>query len=261
VFLLSWLKGDIAVARYGLAYRVLEGLMVLPAYVMLALFPAIARGEDDRAGLATTVGSALAVLESIALPVGALVAIFSPELVLLLGGPSYAGAAPALALLALALALSYVNGVFGNALMAMGHGRALLRLSAGPLAINLALNLALIPPLGIDGAAVAVVFSELVALVLVRRCFVRLAAAPPAPPHAKIATAGLVLALLAIVKFSLDLRAAPGLIVVVGSSIGAVLYAALLLWLGGLPADLVARLAARTRSTGLARLTTTITRT
>ena len=43
VVLLSILKGEEEVGVYGLAYRVLEGLMVLPAYFMFALFPEIAR--------------------------------------------------------------------------------------------------------------------------------------------------------------------------------------------------------------------------
>jgi O-antigen/teichoic acid export membrane protein len=125
LLLLSWIKTDVQVAQYGLAYRVIEGLIVLPSYVMLALFPAITRREGDQERLSTTVGAALGGLEAIALPITALLAIFAPEIVVVLGGHKYVRAAPVLAILALALGLSYLNGVFGSALLALGQQRRL----------------------------------------------------------------------------------------------------------------------------------------
>jgi O-antigen/teichoic acid export membrane protein len=235
VLLLSWLKSDVAVGRYGLAYRVLEGLMVLPTYVMLALFPAIARSENDRPRLAVIIGTALAALEPAALGMAALVAIFSREIVVILGGQKYAAAAPALAILAVALAISYLAGVYGNALMALGRQRRLLWLSLGPLAANLVVNLALIPPLSVNGAAIAVVVSEVVGLLVIRGYYVRVAGTPGGVPHARILAAGLVLGALAAGKFALDLKSAPLAVVLIGGSLGSVLYAGALLWLGVVP--------------------------
>ena len=242
VLLLSWIKTDVAVAQYGLAYRVLEGLMVLPSYVMLALFPTLARSEDNRERLAVTVGAALGGLEAIALPMAALVAIFSPEIVVLLGGHKYAPAAPVLAILSIALAISYLNGVFGSAIMALGEQGRLLRLTSVTLGINLVVNLALIPPLGVNGAAIAVVVSEVAALLIVRGLYIRLAGVPQRPPHLRIMAAGIGLGVLAIVKFSLHLTAHPLLVVLVGGLLGALLYSALLLRLGALPESVTSRL-------------------
>jgi O-antigen/teichoic acid export membrane protein len=236
------LTTDADVARYGLAYRVIEGLMVLPGYVMLALFPMIARNEDDHGRLAAFIGTALAGLEAIALPVAAMVAIFSPQLMVLLGGPKYAAAAPVLAILAVALGLSYVAGVFGNALMALGRQRTLFWLGIGPLAVNLVANLALIPPLGTNGAAIAVVASEVVGLLLVRGFYVRVAGPPVPPPHLKILLAGSGLAVLAAVKFALPLSGRPLLTLVVGGLLGTLVYSALLLRLGALPEPIMDRL-------------------
>jgi O-antigen/teichoic acid export membrane protein len=242
VLLLSWIKTDVDVARYGLAYRVLEGLMVLPGYVMLALFPTIARSEGDRHRLAATVGAALGGLEAIALPIAALLAIFSPEIVVLLGGQKYAAAAPVLAILAGALALSYLNGVFGNALMALGRQRTLLWLTMATLGVNVAANLALIPPLGITGAAIAVVISEVVAFLVVRAFYIRVAGAPLRPPHLRILAAGMALGVLAVLKFALPLGSKPLLVVTVGGLLGGLVYSALLLRLGALPVSITSRL-------------------
>lgn len=242
VLLLSWMKSNVDVARYGLAYRVIEGLMVLPSYVMLALFPSIARSEEDPGRLGAVIGVALAGLEAIALPVAALTAIFSPQLVVLFGGPKYAAAAPVLAILAVALGISYVAGVYGNALIALGRQRTLFWLGIGPLVVNLLVNLALIPPLGPTGAAVAVVISELVVLLLCRRYYIRIAGPPSRTPHLRILAAGIGLGVIAAVKFALPLGGQPVLTIVLGGMLAAVLYAALLLRLGGLPAPILDQL-------------------
>jgi O-antigen/teichoic acid export membrane protein len=242
VLLLSWMKSDADVARYGLAYRVLEGLMVLPGYLMLALFPTIARNEDDKSRLSVTIGSALTVLEAIGVPLSALVAIFSPQIVVLLGGHKYASAAPVLAILSLALFLSYVNGVFGNALMAMGRQRRLFWLAAATLVVNVVVNLALIPPLGPNGAAIAVVISEVVAVLLIRRYYVQVAGPPVSAAHRKVIAAGASLAVLAAVKFALPLGSQPLLVATVGGLLGVLVYGALLLRLGVLPPSIAHRI-------------------
>jgi O-antigen/teichoic acid export membrane protein len=239
VLLLSWLKTDADVARYSLAYRVLEGLMVLPSYVMLALFPVIARHEHDRLRLSATIGVALGGLEAAALPLAALMAIFSPEIVVALGGHKYASAAPVVAILALALAISCVSGVFGNALMALGRQRTLFWLTLGPLGVNLVANLALIPPLGVNGAAIAVVLSELAGVGLVRAYYLRVAGPPQSPSHWRILAAGVVLLVLGALKFALGLHSKPLLVTVVGGLLGCVMYAAALLGLGALPSAIV----------------------
>ena len=242
VLLLSWMKSDVDVARYGLAYRVIEGLMVLPSYLMLALFPSIARSEGDSGRLAAVVGAAVAGLEATALLVTALVSILSPELVVVLGGSKYAAAAPVLAILSAALGLSYIAGAYGNALIALGHQRRLFWLGVGPLAVNLLVNLVLIPPFGPTGAATAVVISELLGLLLARGFYVRVAGRPSRTPHVPILAAGLGLGVLAAIKFALPLGGQPVLTIVLGGILGAVVYAALLLRLGGLPSSVTDQL-------------------
>lgn len=242
VLLLSWIKTDVDVAHYGLAYRVLEGLMVLPGYVMLALFPEIARSQDDRARLGYTVGAALGVLEALSLPAVALLATFSSEIVVLLGTHAYDASGPVLAILALALGLSYLNGVYGNALVALGRQRFVFWLALPTLVINLIANLLLIPPYGAAGAAWAVVISEVIALAIVRAGYVRVAGRPPAPPHLRILGAGTVLGALAAIKFGLSPQIGDLALVLGGGALGLVLYAALILLLRALPESVLVRI-------------------
>ena len=172
-------------AVYGLAYRVLEGLMVLPAYFMLALFPEIARLTEDRARVDGIVTAALArdggVRAAACVVLGI---VFADDIVAVIGGDAFADAAWVLRILMLALGISYVNGVYGNALLAIGRQDALFKWSLVILGFNLAANLALIPPFGVVGASIAVVLSEALAFLAVRRLYGsgRPRAADPARP-------------------------------------------------------------------------------
>jgi O-antigen/teichoic acid export membrane protein len=140
-----------------------------------------------------------------------------------------------LAILSLALAISYVNGVYGNALMALGRQHMLLWVTLWPLSFNIVANLVLIPPLGVNGAAIAVVLSELVGLWAVRRLYVRVAGAPASRRHGRLVGPALVLAALAAVKFALGIRSDPLVVLLLGGALGAVLYAAAVLAAGALP--------------------------
>jgi O-antigen/teichoic acid export membrane protein len=242
LLLLSWLKDQEAVAVYALAYRVLEALMVLPAYVMLALFPEIARRGAHSERLAPIVGAAEAGMLAIALPTVVLGITFAPEIVQVVGGDAYEDSATVLSILIVALAMSYLNGVYGNALLALGRQAALLAVTSAVLVVNLAVNLAMIPPWGVRGAAVAVVISEILAVFLVRRYYVKAAGRPATPPLGRIVAAAAVLAALGAAKLLLigDLPALAGALG--GGALGLVLYAGLLVGFRALPEPLASRL-------------------
>jgi O-antigen/teichoic acid export membrane protein len=209
---------------------------------MLALFPEIARSEADRERLGAAVGAALGVLEALSLPAVALLATFSSEIVVLLGGHSYDASGPVLAILALALGVSYINGVYGNALLALGRQNMLFWLTLPTLVVNLVANLLLIPPYGADGAAWAVVISEVVGLAIIRGAYVRVAGRPPSPPHLRILIAGTALGALAAIKFGLSPKIGDLALVLGGGALGLVVYAALILLLGALPESILVRL-------------------
>ena len=253
VLLLAILRDTDAVAIYGLAYRVLEGLMVFPMYFMLALFPEIARLSADRARVDAIVVAALAAMEVIALPLVALGIVFADDIVTVIGGADFADAAWVLRILMLALGLSYVNGVYGNALLALGRQDAFFRWSLVILGFNLVANLALIPPFGVEGAAVAVVLSEALAFVVIRRLYAVGGLNPRILPDVRILLSGAVMVAAVAPKFLLSEEAAAALpTVLVGGAVGLAVYAAALLGLRAVPeaiaAQLPRRLAGRGRS-------------
>jgi len=162
------------VGFYALGYRVVELLGVLPAIVMTSVFPLMSRYLHESRDLARrTLDAAtdLFVALGIALAAGGLVV--APQLVRLIGGDEFEGAAETLRILLFAGALGFVSGLFGMALIAGDRQRSALRLALAALIVNVPLNFALVPELGIEAAAWVAVGSEVLLVVggyvLVRR--------------------------------------------------------------------------------------------
>jgi O-antigen/teichoic acid export membrane protein len=85
-----------------------------------------------------------------------LVLFFFPETVLgFLFGASYVSAASTLRILAIGFILSNFLGPNGTTLIAMGHPRFVMWATVAAVVVNVGLNATLIPPLGIEGAAIA----------------------------------------------------------------------------------------------------------
>jgi O-antigen/teichoic acid export membrane protein len=91
-------------------------------------------------------------------------ALVAPELARTLGGDGFAGAAAPLRILLAAAALGFVNGLYGHALIASNRQLAALWLNVLALVLNVALNIALVPPYGIQAAAWTALGCELVLL-------------------------------------------------------------------------------------------------
>lgn len=246
VFLLAVLVDKEAVALYGIAYRVLEGLMVLPGYFMFALFPEIARISRDRQQVEAIVRAALGAMEVVAVPLVLLGMVFAEEIVAVIADERYAEAAGVLRVLMIALGISYLAGVYGHALVALGRQAAMLRWSTVVLGVNLVANLILIPPFGVVGAAVAVVVSEVLALFVVRRLYARGGRAARLVLEPRMLLAGAVMAAVVAPKFLLPEGELPAwLTIALGGSLGLVAYVVAMAGLGAVPAAIAAQLPRR----------------
>jgi len=177
-FLLSFLSSDAEVGRYGVAYRVVEVLIVVPLYLMSTLFPEIARQRPHSARLNEIVQGAFSSAALAAVPLVIVFGVFAEEVVGVAGGPAYISAAPVLRYLALAVALLFLNTVFFQALVALNRQGNLFVILLAVLVANIVLNLLLIPALGAVGAAISLVVSEAAALVSCLRLFREVGAVP-----------------------------------------------------------------------------------
>lgn len=189
--LLSLLGSDVDVALYGVAYRVLEVLIVVPTYAMLTLFPELSRCEPHSERLRMLVQGAFSSLALAAVPLLVGFVIFAPEVVLVAGGADFRDAAPVLQLLVVAALASYMSTPYIHSLVALNQQGRLARLLVVVLTLNVALNFALIPLLDANGAALALVLSEVAVLVLGARLFRGVGVPPRVQRPGRLALAGL----------------------------------------------------------------------
>jgi O-antigen/teichoic acid export membrane protein len=159
--ILTSLVGSAAVVgEYAIGFRVMEVLIAVPALLISALFPLLARAaviapERLRSTLERTWHTALSM--------GALVAVVvvatAPIAVLILAGSRPPGAVDSLRLLGVALGFSFVGvtGQFG--LLAAHEHRAILAINTAALILNAVLTLVLVPDHGAAGAAIALAIS------------------------------------------------------------------------------------------------------
>jgi len=249
--LLSFLGTDRDVAYYGLAYKVIEVLMFVPTYFMASLFAEFARGRRHSDELSGRAQAAFTLLQLAALPVLVVFTVFAAQVVRVVGGPEFAGAAAPLALLVAAMLPFYLGVLFSQALIAQGEPGRLLVLLLAVLAANVALNVLLVPSLGARGAALAVLLSEVAALAAAMVLFGRLARIPrPFRPGAATLAAAAALAVAVAVRLAGEAAGAPALTVLTaGVPLALAAYAGVLAALDAVPGEITDLLAPALRST------------
>jgi len=153
------LCGDEELGRYNTGVRVMSyGIMVV-IYATQAALPWLSRAHA-RGELTTAVGRLARPMLALGVCAAALAWPFAEEL-LGLFNPDFVSAAPSLRWLLLAMAVVYGGACLMTALAAAGARVAILVIAAVSLALNLAANALLVPRLGIEGAALATLATEL----------------------------------------------------------------------------------------------------
>ena len=164
--LLAALAGAAAAGRYAAAYRLLETVVFVCWTVARAVFPVMAAA--DRAWrVRRGAEEGLVVLTAAFLPYAVLLWCRGGDLLrLLYGEPFVATGRPVVAWLAPAPLLFGAGYLAGFVLLSAGPTASVLAGSLGGLAVNVGLNLALIPRYGPAGAAAATSLSYAVQLAL-----------------------------------------------------------------------------------------------
>jgi O-antigen/teichoic acid export membrane protein len=158
------LRSDAELGAYNVGVRVLSVLIMVALYASQASLPWLAREHAaGRLGeAAAKLGQPLFALAGLG---AGLLAPWADEL-LGLFGPHMEVAAPSLRWLLAAVAVIHAGACLTTALVAAGRGRSMLGIALAALALNLAANAALVPRLGIEGAGIATLLTELCVAVL-----------------------------------------------------------------------------------------------
>ncbi|MBI2907296.1 MAG: oligosaccharide flippase family protein [Chloroflexi bacterium] len=163
MMLLQPMKGDTVVGYFSTAYKFVDGLIIIPSFFTLAIFPVMSRyAEAGRDLFMHAYARALKAMLIVSVPITIGTTIIAEKVVLLFFGESYAPAVAALQVLIWFLPFSYINSVTQYALIAVNQQRFLTLAFLIGSGFNLAANLLVIPAYSYQGAAVVTVASEIV---------------------------------------------------------------------------------------------------
>ncbi len=160
------LLGEVAVAHYSAAYRLMAVALMVPVLFSQVIFPVFARLWGQGAAALDPFFQRCAV---VLLSAGLIFPVTVPQVARDLMGVVYPAefgpGAPSLAILSAAILLVFGAYPHVMALLAAGHQRRMMVISIGGAVLNVGLNLWWVPVLGIAGAAWTTVLTEAFVLV------------------------------------------------------------------------------------------------
>jgi O-antigen/teichoic acid export membrane protein len=160
------------VGLYEAAYRVLQPFYMISAVVADAMYLRLARAMQT-GQLGPTVRRFVDLMCFATIPLGFFLLAFSSSVILILYGSSYAGASEYLAILGWVITFGYTSGVAVMPFSAWNRAREYGNATGFGGALNLGLNVALIPPFKGFGAAWATVAAKIAVTLIGIRYFRR----------------------------------------------------------------------------------------
>lgn len=180
--MLSLMKGSYDVGIYGVPYKILDIILLVPAIFMGVVFPLFAKyGPKDRQRLARIFTKSQDVLLAAALPMTVGIIILAKPIVDLIGGQEFLTASTVqlgsypitavhtLQILMVAVFISFLSHPYNYVLTANGYQSQLVIPNIGYAVFNIGLNLLLIPKFSYLAAAVITVLTELLVFLIPRQ--------------------------------------------------------------------------------------------
>jgi len=159
IVLLQLFKNFQVVGWYSAANKYIDAVAWIPQSAMGAVFPALSLlAAGDRGRLVFAYEKSYKMLAILGLPLAVGIGVTADSIVHFTRG--FEQSIPALRILAPSVVLIFVNNAFIYALTAINRQIDFTRLALFSLAVNVALNVALIPPFGYLGAAAASTITE-----------------------------------------------------------------------------------------------------
>jgi O-antigen/teichoic acid export membrane protein len=162
VVLMEAINGKTVVGQYSTAYKWLDALNIIPAFLTMALLPIMARqAHEDRDGLKRNYTLAVKLLVMVALPVAVITTFIAEPLVRVLGGAEYLPAGGiALQLMIWSIPIGWINSVTNYVIVALDRQRTLMRAFTIGVVFNVVANLILLPAYSYRAAAIITILSE-----------------------------------------------------------------------------------------------------
>ncbi|MBN2306082.1 MAG: oligosaccharide flippase family protein [Anaerolineae bacterium] len=162
IVLMEAINGNAVVGQYSTAYKWLDALNIIPAFLTMALLPIMARqAHEDRAGLKRNYTLAVKLLVITALPVAVVTTFIAQGLIRVLGGEEFLPAGGvALQIMIWSIPIGWINSVTNYVIVALDRQRKLILALVVGVVFNLVTNVIFLPLYSYRAAAVITIFSE-----------------------------------------------------------------------------------------------------
>ncbi len=162
VVLMEAINGDVVVGQYSTAYKWLDALNIIPAFLTMALLPIMARqAHEDRPGLKRNYRLAVKLLVMVALPIAVVTTFIAEPLIRFLGGAEYLPAGGiALQLMIWSIPIGWINSVTNYVIVALDRQRTLTYAFAAGVVFNIITNLIFLSTYSYRAAAIITILSE-----------------------------------------------------------------------------------------------------
>jgi len=165
--MLSFMKDQIDVGIYGLAYKILENLIFFPAMFVGLIMPLLSKHAfSNRRKFQEISQKTLDILLIITIPLIVGVFFLSSQIINLIGGQDFILSAGVLNILIVAVGIIFIAALFSNMIIALKKQKALTYIYGLGAVINVLTNLIFIPRYSYYGAASTTVLTEFIVTVL-----------------------------------------------------------------------------------------------
>jgi O-antigen/teichoic acid export membrane protein len=166
IILLEAMTSDTVVGWYGVVYKWIDAINVIPAFFTQALFPVMSRqGETDRPALLRNYILSVKLLTIISMPLAVVTTLLAFVLIGILGGSEFLPhGAIALQIFVWSIPIGWINSVTNYVIIAVNRQRMLTWAFVIGVVFNVAANLAFIPRYSYRAAAAITILSEMVLL-------------------------------------------------------------------------------------------------
>jgi O-antigen/teichoic acid export membrane protein len=165
--ILALLRNSREVGLYSTAYRFIDLTGAVVSVMVNSMFPSLTRfASEGDSRLRGLVDKTFDLVLAVSVPIAVIAFCFAPEIMELVGGADFRPGAVALRILAAVAVAAALSALLERGLLAAGRERFLLVINAAALALNVVLNVALIPPYGFRAAAATTIACEVLWIAL-----------------------------------------------------------------------------------------------
>ncbi|MDX1438546.1 MAG: flippase [Rubricoccaceae bacterium] len=163
--LLGFMRTEAEVGLYSAAVKAVSAAQIPAMVLVQVLFPVLSTAIGSRDDMRERSLALARRMFPIGLGSGLIAAFLGTDLIVAFAGSAFEPAGTAFSYLMLNVALIYITMTFGQSLIAWDAQNIYMVVVTAGAVINIVLNVLLIPPHGIEGAAVATLATEAVVLV------------------------------------------------------------------------------------------------